>query len=165
MSVEIWVIILLFVYILISHYYEKVPKPPETMITYLPPKIAIPLVSMPDPEVYQYEQVGYLYSGNGGTAAETTFGDGDMTVSSDRHTYDTMIPLYGKINKENWNYYIKTDRIYNIKVPLNNKGFDCGGVNGCPELLEGDQVYMLDLNKVFTVRLFRKGGFGGEETH
>ena len=154
MNIDEIVVLLLSMYILWVYYYENTRPEPEPMIKYLPMKVAIPIDSVPEDMVYGYEQVGYLYSGFGGITEETTLDDGDRTVTNDDYTYDNMIPLFGKRVNESWNYYIKTDRIYNIKVPLINKGQDCGGINGCPELLNGDQVYMRNLNKVFTVRLF-----------
>lgn len=154
MSIDEIVVFLLTMYILWNYYQERTKPEPEPMIQYLPTKVAIPLDNVPEDMIYGYDQVGYLYSGYGGIAEETTFNDVDRTVTNDDYTYDNMIPLYGKKINESWNYYVKTDRIYNIKVPLINKGRDCGSVNGCPELLNGDQVYMRNLNKVFTVKLF-----------
>ena len=165
MSIDELVVFLLFLYIFWK-YFDDINKPePEPMIQYLPTKIAIPINGVPDDMIYGYEQIGYLHSGYGGITEETTIDDVDRTHTNDDYTYDNMIPLFGKKINESWNYYVKTDRIYNIKVPLINKGHDCGGVNGCPELLNGDQVFMRDLNKVLTVRLFsRKEEFEDEET-
>lgn len=163
MSVDELVVAMLSMYIFFNYYQESIKPPPEPMIHYLPTKIAVPINNIPEDMIYRYEQVGYLHTGYGGINTETTIRDVDRTVTNDDYTYDNMIPLFGKKVNRNWNYYIKTDKVYNIKVPLTNKGQDCGGIGGCPEILDGDQVYVRNLNKVFTVRLFfRKEEFEDE---
>ena len=154
MSVDEFVILLLFIYIIVNYYVSETKQPPEPMISYLPPKVAVPIDTMTEPELYGYQNIGYLHSGFGGTPEETLYDDHDRTLTLQEYSYDRMIPLFGRDNNGSWNYYIKADKIYNIKVPLNNKGYDCGGINGCPELLDGDQVFLPHVNTVFTVRLF-----------
>lgn len=73
---------------------------------------------------------------------------------------ETMFPLYGRASRTNvsrWNYHTITDRLSNIRLPIESMdGRDCTLDMGCNELFDGDQVKVRGLPGVFTVRIYHK---------
>ena len=73
---------------------------------------------------------------------------------------ETMFPLYGRASRTNvsrWNYHTVTDRLSNIRLPIESMdGRDCTLDMGCNELFDGDQVKVRGLPGVFTVHIYHK---------
>lgn len=72
-------------------------------------------------------------------------------------TRDYILPLYGRrvhVNNTNWNYYVKANKVLPIRVPIHNKGRSCEDRNGCPELYDGDTIFIKELNDNFTVKMY-----------
>lgn len=69
-----------------------------------------------------------------------------------------MFPLYGRASPTNahrWNYHTVTDRLSNIRLPIQSMdGRDCTLDMGCNELYEGDQVSVPGFPGVFTVHTY-----------
>ena len=69
-----------------------------------------------------------------------------------------MFPLYGRASPTNthrWNYHTVTDRLSNIRLPIQSiDGRDCTLDMGCNELYEGDRVSVPGFPGVFTVHTY-----------
>lgn len=69
-----------------------------------------------------------------------------------------MFPLYGRASPTNahrWNYHTVTDRLSNIRLPIQSMdGRDCTLDMGCNELYEGDRVRVPGFPGVFTVHTY-----------
>jgi hypothetical protein len=69
-----------------------------------------------------------------------------------------MFPLYGRASPTNahrWNYHTVTDRLSNIRLPIQSlDGRDCTLDMGCNELYDGDRVRVPGFSDVFTVHTY-----------
>ena len=73
---------------------------------------------------------------------------------------ERILPLYGRRihrGSDNWNYYVKAERVYGIRVPIYNQGRSCEDKNGCPELYDGDTIYLKELDQSFTAKIYDNG--------
>jgi len=73
-----------------------------------------------------------------------------------------VLPLYGRRtyggSSDRWNYYSRTDTYNPVPVPLRNRGRDCMGDIGCPEVYSGDRMEVEGTGQHGTVRIFRIDG-------
>ena len=73
-------------------------------------------------------------------------------------TTPQVYPLYGRASRTNtdrWNYYTVTDRLSNIRLPLQSfDGRDCTADMGCDELHDGQHVNIPGVPGSFQVRVY-----------
>ena len=71
---------------------------------------------------------------------------------------DKILPIYGrKINRDQWNYYTRTDTYNPIPIPIHFKKRDCMDT-GCQELMSGDNIKVEIMNKHGTANIYKYNG-------
>jgi hypothetical protein len=92
-----------------------------------------------------YQQVGLLVA-PGGSA---------LAGNSER----TLVPLYGRhvtSNRNRWNYYMRTDGLNPVQVPIRFKNRDCDDDNGCDEIYSGDEVSVPAQGQTYKANIYRQ---------
>tara|TARA_Y100000389_G_scaffold204619_1_gene258392 strand:+ start:5488 stop:6102 length:615 start_codon:yes stop_codon:yes gene_type:complete len=82
---------------------------------------------------HTYKQIGYL--------------------KNETHSH-RMFPIFAKplhLRRDKWYYYTIYD---NIKLPIYSKGRKCSSEHGCDSLMDGDSVFLENMNDVFIVSLY-----------
>lgn len=72
-----------------------------------------------------------------------------------------VLPLYGRrtaYRSDRFQYYTRTDSYNPVQLPINAKGRSCQDDNGCEELMDGDNVKVVPLNKAGPVTVYRFNG-------
>lgn len=72
-----------------------------------------------------------------------------------------LLPLYGRrtaYRSDRFQYYTRTDSYNPVQIPVSVKGRSCQDDNGCEELMDGDSVKVVPLNKTGPVNIYRFNG-------
>jgi hypothetical protein len=91
-----------------------------------------------------YQQIGVL-TAPGGT---------ETSASPTR----TVLPLFGRrtvYSRDKWNYYMRTDGINPVQVPVQFKRRNCDDDTGCDEILNGDSVGCPVLGQSYVANVYR----------
>ena len=92
-----------------------------------------------------YQQVGLLVA-PGGSALS---GNGERT----------LVPLYGRrtmASRNKWNYYMRTDGLNPVQVPIKYKNRDCDDDNGCDEIFSGDEISVPAQGQTYKANIYRQ---------
>lgn len=90
-----------------------------------------------------YQQVGILIRNNNNSPTPTENG--------------MILALFGRplhTNRNKWQYYTMTDKTNTIRLPVSKGGRSCSAVNGCDEIMNGDNVYVEGYNDVFVSTIY-----------
>ena len=97
-----------------------------------------------------YQQVGILHK------TEHTQGNIELPGTSDDNI---ILGLYGKPlykGSNNWLYYVISDKINAMKIPISRNGRSCSDEHtGCPELYDNDTIVIPQYNGTFQVQLYK----------
>jgi len=94
-----------------------------------------------------YQQVGLLVAPGGSK----------LTGTGER----TLVPLYGRriaARKDKWNYYMRTDGLNPVEVPVRFKNRDCDDDIGCDEVYNGDDVSVPAEGTTYKVQVYKQKG-------
>jgi hypothetical protein len=72
-----------------------------------------------------------------------------------------ILPLYGRrtaYRSDRFQYYTRTDSYNPVQLPVSAKGRSCQDDNGCEELMDGETVKVIPLNKTGPVTIYRFNG-------
>jgi len=72
-----------------------------------------------------------------------------------------ILPLWGKYvyrGSQNLRYYTMSDQYHNMRLEIVHKGRDCMDSQGCPEIFDGDTVFVKGYNKNFSAEIYEKPG-------
>ena len=92
-----------------------------------------------------YQQVGLLVA-PGGSALS---GNGERP----------LVPLYGRrtmASRNKLNYYMRTDGLNPVQVPVRYKNRDCDDDNGCDEIYQGDEVSAPAQGQTYKANIYRQ---------
>jgi hypothetical protein len=92
-----------------------------------------------------YQQVGLLVAPGGSPLS----GNGERT----------LVPLYGRqtmASRNKWNYYMRTDGLNPVQVPIRYKNRDCDDDNGCDEIFQGDEVSVPAQGQTYKANIYRQ---------
>ena len=92
-----------------------------------------------------YQQVGLLVAPGGSPLS----GNGERT----------LVPLFGRrtmASRNKWNYYMRTDGLNPVQVPIRYKNRDCDDDNGCDEIYQGDEVSVPAQGQTYKANIFRQ---------
>jgi len=124
-----------------------VPAPPERV--YQPPpdfNTAGSVFNVPTQGYAEsYQQVGLLVA-PGGSALS---GNGERT----------LVPLYGRrtmASRNKWNYYMRTDGLNPVQVPIKYKNRECDDDNGCDEIYNGDEISVPAQGQTYKANIYRQ---------
>ena len=70
----------------------------------------------------------------------------------------TVLPLFGRrtvYSRDKWNYYMRTDGINPVQVPVQFKRRNCDDDTGCDEILNGDSVGCPVLGQSYVANVYR----------
>ena len=90
-----------------------------------------------------YQQVGILTRNNNNSPTSNENG--------------AILALFGRplhTNRNKWQYYTMTDKTNTIRLPVSKGGRSCSAVNGCDEIMNGDNVYVEGYNDVFVSTIY-----------
>ena len=97
-----------------------------------------------------YQQVGILHK------TEHTQGNIELPGTSDDNI---ILGLYGKPlykGSNNWLYYVISDKINAMKIPISRNGRSCSDEHtGCPELHDNDTIVIPQYNGTFQVQMYK----------
>jgi len=92
-----------------------------------------------------YQQIGLLVAPGGSPLS----GNGERT----------LVPLYGRrtmASRNKWNYYMRTDGLNPVQVPIKYKNRDCDDDNGCDEIFNGDEVSVPAQGQTYKANIYRQ---------
>jgi hypothetical protein len=92
-----------------------------------------------------YQQVGLLVAPGGSPLS----GNGERT----------LVPLFGRrtmASRNKWNYYMRTDGLNPVQVPIRYKNRDCDDDNGCDEIYQGDEVSVPAQGQTYKANIYRQ---------
>jgi hypothetical protein len=124
-----------------------VPAPPERV--YQPPidpTTAGNIFNFPTQGYAEsYQQVGLLVAPGGSPLS----GNGERT----------LVPLYGRrtmASRNKWNYYMRTDGLNPVQVPIKYKNRECDDDNGCDEIFNGDEISVPAQGQTYKANIYRQ---------
>jgi len=124
-----------------------VPTPPERV--YQPPidpTTAGNIFNFPTQGYAEsYQQVGLLVAPGGSPLS----GNGERT----------LVPLYGRrtmASRNKWNYYMRTDGLNPVQVPIKYKNRECDDDNGCDEIFNGDEISVPAQGQTYKANIYRQ---------
>jgi len=91
-----------------------------------------------------------------GTLSKETISDENSQPGN--NTESNILPLYGRPTykgSQQWNYYTATDKLNQIKIPLNVSGTDCTDDRGCKEIYAGDSITIPEYNGSFKANIYK----------
>ena len=92
-----------------------------------------------------YQQVGLLVAPGGSPLS----GNGERT----------LVPLFGRrtmASRNKWNYYMRTDGLNPVQVPIRYKNRDCDDDNGCDAIYQGDEVSVPAQGQTYKANIYRQ---------
>jgi uncharacterized protein YneF (UPF0154 family) len=70
-----------------------------------------------------------------------------------------ILPLIGRQQypgSQTWEYYTMFEKLHPLRISVQVNEKDCSSNTGCKELYDGDQVYVTEYQRNFTVKLYTK---------